>query len=97
MHRIRRGIWRVSVQKYREYHKQRPQRELERQVKVEQVHGGHAGNNDSQRGGETFQNIVRVLDDHRDQQPPARLQDDQVPNELVVPEVETPSLDLSAV
>lgn len=59
---------------------------MQRQLETEQINGRDARDHDRQRSGEPFQNIICVLHHHRNDQPPARLQHDQVVDETVVTE-----------
>lgn len=53
-------------------------------VKVEKEDGRDAGQDNGKRGGESFQDVVRVLYDHRDYEAAARLQDHYVYDEGIV-------------
>lgn len=55
-------------------------------MKVKQINGSYARDNDGQRCGEAFQYIVSVFDNHGYDQSSARLQDNQVANEQIVAE-----------
>lgn len=87
----------VAVEEDGGYHEGGAEAELQRQVEVEDVDGGHARYDDGQRGGESLQDVVRILDHHGDDESSARLQEHQIPDEHIVAVEEAPVVDPSRV
>lgn len=78
----------VAVEEYGEYDEQSAQGELDGELEIKYVYRSDTGNNDGQRRGKTFQNVIGVLDNHRNYKPSARLKNDQIINKLIVSEKE---------
>lgn len=79
----------VAVQEYRANDQRGTDRKLDRQMKLEQVHGRDGRYDDGQRRGESLENVVGKLDHHGHNQTAARLQHDQIPHKQVVAKEET--------
>lgn len=66
-------------------------------MEIEQIHRSNGRNDNRQRSGKPFQNVIGKFDDHCDDESAAGLQHDQIPDEPVVSEEEAVSRQLGMI
>ncbi len=88
---------RVRVQEDGRNDQKRAKHEHAVDVRVEKVRRGETGHDDGDRGGEAFQDVVGVFDDHGDEETSGALDQNVGPHEVRVAEEEAVLLDVVVV